>query len=43
MDFSARDPQVCVTALVNRVSASEDTHGKIIINYDLLPQVLFFV
>jgi NAD(P)-dependent dehydrogenase (short-subunit alcohol dehydrogenase family) len=37
MDFSARDPLTCATALVNGVSASEDTHGKIIIDYDLAP------
>jgi NAD(P)-dependent dehydrogenase (short-subunit alcohol dehydrogenase family) len=37
MDFSARDPLICATALVNGVSATEDTHGKIIIDYDLSP------
>jgi NAD(P)-dependent dehydrogenase (short-subunit alcohol dehydrogenase family) len=37
MDFSARDPKTCATALVNGVSASEDTHGKIVIDYDLSP------
>lgn len=37
MDFSARDPLICATALVNGVTASEETHGKIIIDYDLSP------
>lgn len=37
MDFSARDPQTCATALVNGVSASEDKHGKIIMDYELPP------
>ncbi|KAJ9293380.1 hypothetical protein DTO271G3_7876 [Paecilomyces variotii] len=37
MDFSARDPMTCATALVNGVSATEDTHGKIVIDYDLSP------
>lgn len=37
MDFSARDPLICATALVNGVSASEDKHGKIVIDYDLSP------
>jgi NAD(P)-dependent dehydrogenase (short-subunit alcohol dehydrogenase family) len=29
MNLGARDPQICATALVNGVSASEDAHGKI--------------
>ena len=29
MNFGARDPQICATALVNGVSASADAHGKI--------------
>lgn len=37
MDFSARDPLTCATTLVNGVSAAENTHGKIIIDYDLSP------
>lgn len=34
MDFGARDPQICATALVNGVSASEDAHGKIMQDFD---------
>lgn len=34
MDFSARDPLICATALVNGVSASEASHGHIIIDSD---------
>lgn len=29
MNFGARDPQICATALVNGVSSSADGHGKI--------------
>lgn len=34
MNFGARDPQICATALVNGVSASEDAHGKIMQDFD---------
>lgn len=34
MNLGARDPQVCATALVNGVSASEDAHGKIMQDFD---------
>lgn len=37
MNFGARDPQICATALVNGVSASEDGHGKIIQDFDTAP------
>jgi NAD(P)-dependent dehydrogenase (short-subunit alcohol dehydrogenase family) len=29
MNFGARDPEICATALVNGVSVSADAHGKI--------------
>jgi len=34
MNFGARDPQICATALVNGVSATEDAHGKIMQDFD---------
>jgi NAD(P)-dependent dehydrogenase (short-subunit alcohol dehydrogenase family) len=34
MNFGARDPQICATALVNGVSASADAHGKIMQDFD---------
>ncbi len=34
MNFGARDPQICATALVNGVSASEEGHGKIMQDFD---------
>jgi NAD(P)-dependent dehydrogenase (short-subunit alcohol dehydrogenase family) len=34
MNFGARDPQICATALVNGVSASEAGHGKIMQDFD---------
>lgn len=34
MDFSARDPLTCATALVNGVSASEASHGQIVTDGD---------
>jgi NAD(P)-dependent dehydrogenase (short-subunit alcohol dehydrogenase family) len=37
MNFGARDPQICATALVNGVSSSEDGHGKIIMDFDTAP------
>jgi NAD(P)-dependent dehydrogenase (short-subunit alcohol dehydrogenase family) len=37
MEFSARDPGICAKVLVNGVSASEQSHGKILLDYDLLP------
>jgi len=37
MDFSARDPSICAKVLVNGVSSSEQTHGKILVDYDLSP------
>ncbi|KAI9152296.1 Highly reducing polyketide synthase FUM1 [Paramyrothecium foliicola] len=33
-NFSARDPQICATALVNGVSATEAGHGKIMHDFD---------
>jgi NAD(P)-dependent dehydrogenase (short-subunit alcohol dehydrogenase family) len=35
MDFSARNPLTCATALVNGVSASEASHGGIVTDGDL--------
>jgi NAD(P)-dependent dehydrogenase (short-subunit alcohol dehydrogenase family) len=37
MDFSARDPETCAKVLVNGVSASKQTHGKVLVDYDLSP------
>jgi NAD(P)-dependent dehydrogenase (short-subunit alcohol dehydrogenase family) len=34
MNFGARDPQICATALVNGASASADGHGKIFEDFD---------
>ncbi|SPO04688.1 uncharacterized protein DNG_07373 [Cephalotrichum gorgonifer] len=34
MNFGARDPQICATALVNGVSASAEAHGKIMQDFD---------
>lgn len=34
MNLGARDPQICATALVNGVSASEEGHGKIMQDFD---------
>ncbi|KAM0546492.1 hypothetical protein ACHAPJ_010852 [Fusarium lateritium] len=34
MNFGARDPEICATALVNGVSASEDAHGKIMQDFE---------
>ena len=34
MNLSARDPQIGATALVNGASASEDGHGKIMMDFD---------
>jgi len=34
MNFGARDPQICATALVNGTSASADAHGKILQDFD---------
>lgn len=34
MNFGARDPQICATALVNGVSTAEDGHGKILQDFD---------
>jgi NAD(P)-dependent dehydrogenase (short-subunit alcohol dehydrogenase family) len=34
MNFGARDPQICATALVNGVSASADGNGKIMQDFD---------
>lgn len=34
MNFGARDPQVCATALVNAVSAAADAHGKIMQDFE---------
>ena len=35
MNFSARDPQIGATALVNGVSASSSSHGKILMDFDI--------
>ena len=37
MNFGARDPQICATALVNGVSSSQDGHGKIMMDFDTAP------
>ena len=37
MNFGARDPQICATALVNGVSSSKDGHGKIVMDFDTAP------
>lgn len=37
MEFSARDPVIGAKVLVNGVSASEQSHGKILLDYDLSP------
>jgi NAD(P)-dependent dehydrogenase (short-subunit alcohol dehydrogenase family) len=34
MNFGARDPQICATALVNGVSAPGDANGKIMQDFD---------
>ena len=34
MNFGARDPQICATALVNGASAPADAHGKIMQDFD---------
>lgn len=34
MNFGARDPQICATAIVNGVSSSEDSHGKIMQDFE---------
>jgi NAD(P)-dependent dehydrogenase (short-subunit alcohol dehydrogenase family) len=37
MTLSARDPDTCAKVLVNGVCATEQTHGGILLDYDLLP------
>ena len=37
MNFSARDPQIGATALVNGASSSADGHGKIMQDFDTAP------
>ena len=37
MNFGARDPQICATALVNGVSASAEGHGQIMQDFDTAP------
>jgi NAD(P)-dependent dehydrogenase (short-subunit alcohol dehydrogenase family) len=37
MNFSARDPETCAKVLVNGVSATDQTHGGILVDYDLSP------
>ena len=37
MNFSARDPQICATALVNGVSSAAEGHGQIIMDFDTSP------
>ncbi|KAK7407837.1 hypothetical protein QQX98_010008 [Neonectria punicea] len=37
MNFGAREPEICATALVNGVSVSEDAHGKIMQDFDTAP------
>ncbi|KAH7245193.1 hypothetical protein BKA59DRAFT_555185 [Fusarium tricinctum] len=34
MNFGAREPEICATALVNGVSVGEDAHGKIMQDFD---------
>jgi NAD(P)-dependent dehydrogenase (short-subunit alcohol dehydrogenase family) len=34
MNFGAREPEICATALVNGVSASADAHGKIMMDFE---------
>lgn len=34
MNFGAREPEICATALVNGVSAPADAHGKIMQDFD---------
>lgn len=34
MNFGARDPQICATAIVNGVSSSEDSHGQIMQDFE---------
>ncbi|KAM5352880.1 hypothetical protein ACJ41O_005602 [Fusarium nematophilum] len=34
MNFGAREPEICATALVNGVSVSEEAHGKIMQDFD---------
>ncbi|KAH6877194.1 hypothetical protein B0T10DRAFT_448061 [Thelonectria olida] len=43
MNFGARDPQICATALVNGVSVSADAHGKIMQDFDTAPYPPFMV
>lgn len=35
MNFGARDPSICATALVNGVSAGKDGHGRIMMDFDM--------
>lgn len=37
MNFGAREPQICATALVNGVSVSEKDHGNIMQDFDTAP------
>ncbi|KPM41174.1 hypothetical protein AK830_g5390 [Neonectria ditissima] len=37
MNFGAREPEVCATALVNGVSVSAEDHGKIMQDFDTAP------
>lgn len=37
MNMSARDPETCAKVLVNGVCATEQTHGGILVDYDLSP------
>lgn len=37
MNFGARDPEICATALVNGVSVSGEGHGKIMQDFDTAP------
>lgn len=37
MNFGAREPEICATALVNGVSVSEEGHGKIMQDFDTAP------
>ena len=36
-NYGSRDPKYCATALVNGVSATEDGHGKIMMDFDTAP------
>ncbi|KAM0420476.1 hypothetical protein ACHAPT_011769 [Fusarium lateritium] len=43
MNFGAREPEICATALVNGVSVSEEGHGKIMQDFDTASYPPFMV